>query len=101
MIPDYLLISSKALNTMPEADRQALLDLVPEIQKMADDGFQDFIKKSIDSSKSIGAQFNDDVDTAAFKERVQPLVDETVNANDVRKTLYAAIQEANAAHPAG
>lgn len=24
-----------------------------------------------------------------------------VNANDVRKTLYAAIQEANAAHPAG
>ena len=55
----------------------------------------------IDSSKSIGAQFNDDVDTAAFKERVQPLVDETVNANDVRKTLYAAIQEANAAHPAG
>ena len=101
MIPDYLLISSKALNTMPEADRQALIDLVPEIQKMADDGFQDFIKKSIDSSKSIGAQFNDDVDTAAFKERVQPLVDETVNANDVRKTLYAAIQEANAAHPAG
>ena len=101
MIPDYLLINSKALNAMPEADRQALLDLVPEIQKMADDGFQDFIKKSIDSSKSIGAQFNDDVDTAAFKERVQPLVDETVNANDVRKTLYAAIQEANAAHPAG
>ena len=59
------------------------------------------IKESIENSKSIGAQFNDDVDTAAFKERVQPLVDETVNANDVRKTLYAAIQEANAAHPAG
>lgn len=100
MIPDYLLISTKALNAMDDADRQALLDLVPEIQKLADDGFQDFIAESKANSESIGAQFNDDVDTAAFKQRVQPLVEETVNANDVRKTLYAAIQEANAAHPA-
>lgn len=100
MIPDYLLMSTKALDAMSDADREALLALVPEIQKMADDGFQDFIKESIANSEAIGAQFNDDVDTAAFKERVQPLIEETVNANDVRKALYAAIQEANAAHPA-
>lgn len=100
MIPDYLLISTKALDSMSDEDRQALLDLVPEIQQMADDGFQDFIEESKANSESIGAQFNDDVDVAAFKERVQPLVEETVNENEVRQTLYQAIQEANAANPA-
>ena len=36
----------------------------------------------------------------AFKARVQPLVDESVNENDVRKGLYDLVQQANAANPA-
>ncbi|MGB3954621.1 MAG: TRAP transporter substrate-binding protein [Brooklawnia sp.] len=100
IIPDYLLMSTKALDEMSEEDRQALMDLLPEIQKVANDGFAAFTQASIDHATSIGAQFNDDVDIAAFKERVQPLVDESVNENDVRKTLYERVQEANAANPA-
>ena len=100
IIPDYLLISTKALNAMSAEDQQALKDLVPEIQKIANDGFAAFTQKSIDHATSIGAQFNDDVDTAAFKARVQPLVDESVNENDVRKGLYDLVQQANAANPA-
>ncbi len=100
MIPDYMLMSTKALNAMPEADRAAFIKLIPEIQDMANAGFVDFVAESIANAEKLGAEFNDDVDTAAFKTRVQPLVDETVNANDVRKALYAAIQEANKANPA-
>ena len=100
IIPDYLLISTKALDAMSPEDQQALKDLVPEIQKIANDGFAAFTQKSIDHATSIGAQFNDDVDTAAFKARVQPLVDESVNENDVRKGLYDLVQQANAANPA-
>ena len=91
---------SMALNAMSAEDQQALKDLVPEIQKIANDGFAAFTQKSIDHATSIGAQFNDDVDTAAFKARVQPLVDESVNENDVRKGLYDLVQQANAANPA-
>ncbi len=100
MIPDYLLISTKALDGMSEEDRAALLALVPEVQKIANDGFAKFTEASIAHATEIGAQFNDDVDVEAFKKLVQPLVDESVNENDVRKGLYAIIQEENAAHPA-
>lgn len=100
IIPDYLLMSTKALDAMSPEDQAALMELLPEIQKIANDGFAAFTQESIDHATSIGAQFNDDVDVAAFKARVQPLVDESVNENDVRKGLYDLIQQANAANPA-
>lgn len=100
IIPDYLLMSTKALDAMSQEDQAALMELLPEIQKIANDGFAAFTQESIDHATSIGAQFNDDVDVAAFKARVQPLVDESVNENDVRKGLYDLIQQANAANPA-
>ncbi len=100
MIPDYLLMSTKALDAMSEADRAALMELVPQVQKVANDGFAAFTAESIKHATEIGCQFNDDVDTEAFKALVKPLVDESVNANDVRKALYAGIQAANKANPA-
>ncbi len=98
MIPDYLLVNTDALNSMGDTDKQALLDLVPEIVKMADDGFQSFDNESIKNSEKAGAQFNDDVDVAAFKAAVQPLVTESIN-NDVRRKLYQAVQDANTQFP--
>ena len=100
MLPDYLLMSTKALDKMSDEDQAALLEIIPEIQKLANDGFADFTEKSIEHATSIGAQFNDDVDVAAFKSLVQPLVESSVNENDVRKGLYQLVQDANAAHPA-
>ena len=100
MIPDYLVASTKVLNEMSEEDRQAFMDIVPEVQKVANEGFAAFTKSSLEHALSIGAQVNDDVDVAAFREAVQPLVTEGVQASDLRKRLYADIQAANAAHPA-
>ena len=99
MIPDYLLMSTKALDAMDEADRTALLELVPEIQDMADSGFADYIAESEEAAKAKGAQFNEVEDTQAFKDLVQPLVKESIN-NDVRQKLFDAVTKANAANPA-
>lgn len=99
MIPDYLLMSTKALEGMNEADREALLKLVPEVQDFADNGFADYIAESEAKAKEKGAEFNEVDDPAAFKELVQPLVTESIN-NDVRQKLFDAIGEANKANPA-
>ena len=99
MIPDYLIMNSDILNKMPEADRKALLDLVPEIAKIANEGFKnDYIPESIEAAKKKGATFVTDVDVAAFKAAVTPLVKESIN-NPVRQKLYDAVQQANAKYP--
>ena len=99
MLPDYLLMSTQALEAMPEADRQAFLDLVPETLHEASHGFLEFAKESRANSEKIGTTFIEDVDVAAFKAAVQPLVKESIN-NPVRQAIYDAVQKANTAHPA-
>ena len=99
MIPDYLLINSDALAAMSEADRKAFQDLIPGAVKAANTGFLEFVATSKAASQKTGAAFNDDVDTAAFKKLVQPLVTESIN-NPVRQKLYDAVQKANTANPA-
>jgi tripartite ATP-independent transporter DctP family solute receptor len=98
MIPDYLIMSSDVLAKMPEADQKALLDLVPEIAKLANEGFKDFVQVSIDAAKAKNANFVTDVDVAAFKAAVAPLVKEAIN-NPVRQKFFDAIQTANAKYP--
>lgn len=98
MIPDYLLINTDALAGMG-ADKDVFLGLVPDAIKAANDGFEEFVATSKANSEGIGAKFNDDVDVAAFKTAVKPLVDESIN-NPVRQALYDAVQAANAANPA-
>mgnify|MGYP000331897722 CR=1 FL=1 len=100
LMPDYLLINSKTLAGMDEADREALLGLLPEVQTAANDGMVEFANKSIAQSEAIGAQFNDDVDVAAFKALVAPQNLASVNQNDARIKLYEGVQAANQAHPA-
>ena len=94
MIPDYLIMNSDILNKMPEADRKALLGLVPEITKIANEGFRKFVDDSIAAAKAKGATFVTDVDVAAFRTAVTPLVKESIN-NPVRQKLYDAVQAAN------
>jgi tripartite ATP-independent transporter DctP family solute receptor len=95
MIPDYLIMNSDILGKMPEADRKALLGLVPEITRIANEGFKTFVDQSISAAKAKGANFVTDVDVAAFRSAVTPLVKESIN-NPVRQKLYDAIQAANA-----
>lgn len=98
MIPDYLLASSQTLDAMSEEDRQALLDLIPETVDESNSLFAEFVDESKAKSEEAGAEFVTDVDVDAFKERVQPLVDESIN-NPVREALYEAVQTANEEHP--
>lgn len=99
MIPDYLLINAGTLTDMSDEDREAFLGLIPDTVETANSGFITYAEESRAAAEAKGAQFNDDVDIAAFKERVQPLIDESIN-NDVRQGLADAIQAANEAHPA-
>lgn len=99
MIPDFLLMSTQSLEKMSEADRKILLDLIPETVKEANEGFATFVDESRAKSEAAGAEFVTDVDTAAFKANVEPLVKESIN-NPVRQALFDAVQAANKAHPA-
>lgn len=98
MIPDYLLINTSALEGMSEEDRAAFEELIPSLVESANTGFLDFIETSKAASEERGATFNDDVNVEAFRERVAPLVEESIN-NDVRQGLYDAVQEYNEQFP--
>jgi len=100
MIPDFLLMSTTVLDDMNEADRQALLDLIPEISAKASADFVPYVEESIENAEELGVQFNDDVDTEAFKELVAPMVDEYMSANALRTDMYTAIKQANEENPA-
>lgn len=94
MIPDYLLISTQTLEKMDPKDREIFLGLVPDAAKEANDGFKTFVEESKGKSKDAGATFVEDVDVAAFKTAVEPLVKESIN-NPVRQALFDAVQKAN------
>jgi tripartite ATP-independent transporter DctP family solute receptor len=97
MIPDYLLINTQILEEMPDEDREAFLDLIPDAVEEANSGFVTFAEESRAAAEELGAEFNDDVDTDAFKDAVAPLVEKSIN-NDVRQGLFDAVQAANEAH---
>lgn len=99
IIPDYLVMSTEVLEGMSEQDRNSLLELIPQVRAVAND-FDPFVRSSIEKAEAVGAQFNDDVDVDAFRERVQPLIQESVNVNQVRQQLYAGVEAANRKHPA-
>jgi tripartite ATP-independent transporter DctP family solute receptor len=97
MIPDYLLINTDVLAEMPDEDREAFLELIPGAVEEANTGFVGFVEESRAAAEELGAEFNDDVDTEAFEERVAPLVESSIN-NDVRQALFDAVQAANEAN---
>ena len=95
MIPDYLVMSTTVLKGMPEADRKALLELVPGAVDQANTGFLQYAADSKKASQESGAKFNDDVDVATFKAATSGLVKASINT-PVRQALYDAVQKANA-----
>lgn len=99
MIPDYLLMNTDILAGMSEEDRAAFTELVPSLVEDANTGFFEFIDSSRAASEENGAEFNEDVDVEAFRQRVAPLVEETID-NDVKQGLYDAVQRYNEQFPA-
>ncbi|SDE56797.1 TRAP transporter substrate-binding protein [Auraticoccus monumenti] len=99
MIPDYLLMNTDVLAQMSEEDRAAFTELVPALVEDANTGFFEFIETSRAASEENGAEFNEDVDVEAFRQRVAPLVEESID-NDVKQGLYDAVQQYNEQYPA-
>ncbi|MDR2895462.1 MAG: TRAP transporter substrate-binding protein [Propionibacteriaceae bacterium] len=99
IMPDYLVASTNALEVMSEEHRAALMDLIPEVAQVANDGFADFTADSLAHAESIGALVNDDVDIDAFKAVLTPFTKESIN-NDARQKLYDAALANNELYPA-
>ena len=91
MMPDFLIMSSKVLAGMTDDQRTIFTDgLVAASQEEAT-LWNKTVATAVTQAKAAGAKFND-VDTAAFKKAVQPLVDEKLAASPEAKKLYDAVQ---------
>ncbi|WP_207552935.1 TRAP transporter substrate-binding protein [Consotaella salsifontis] len=91
MMPDYLVINADLYNGLPDDVKTIFQE---ELAKAVDTeyaSFADSVAKAKADAEAAGAKFND-VDLAAFREAVKPLVESKLN-DDVTKTIYKKIRE--------
>lgn len=100
IIPDYLLISTKALNAMSAEDQQALKDLVPRIQKIATTTASPLSPRSRSITRPRSVRSSMTTSTPRPSRRASSRWSTSRSMNDVRKGLYDLVQQANAANPA-
>ncbi len=97
--PDYLVISSKTWEEMSSEDQRILTSLVRNAQESSDEKIDLYSENQLKDAIARGAKVNDDVDIAAFKQKVKPLIDGAIEGREGRQKLYDAIQKANSEHP--
>jgi tripartite ATP-independent transporter DctP family solute receptor len=92
IIPDPILMSKKVYDGLPPDLQQAMMKAGKASQEQFSQGFGKAIEKSLADMKAAGVKINE-VDKAAFRAAVKPMVDEFLKkADDKSRALYAAFQ---------
>jgi len=92
MFPDYLISNPKTLDRMEPECREFLESDIRNTTEEEGELWVEEIERSHELAEEAGAEFNE-VDIEAFREAVQPLVDERLD-NEVTRQLYADVREA-------
>ena len=92
IIPDPILMSKKVYDGLPADLQQAMMKAGKASQEKFSQDFGKYIEKSLADMKAAGVKINE-VDKAAFRTAVKPMVDEFLKkADDKSRALYAAFQ---------
>jgi TRAP-type C4-dicarboxylate transport system substrate-binding protein len=92
IIPDPQLVSKKAFDKLPADLQEAVLKAGKASQEQYSQIWAKAVNAEYDKMKASGVQINE-VDKEAFRQAVQPMIDEFLkNADEKTKTLYAAFK---------
>lgn len=92
MMPDFLIMNSKVLAKMTTDQKKIFTDGLIAASSEEATLWNKTVATAVKDAKAAGAKFND-VDTAAFKKAVEPLVKEKLAASPEAKKLYDAVQD--------
>lgn len=92
MQPDQVIVSTKFYDSMSAEDQVAFDQVFNDSINNEFEYYKESAETDVELAKEGGATFNTDVDKEAFKEAVQPVVDEYIEKSDFTKNLYDSIQ---------
>lgn len=92
MQPDQVIVSTKFYDSMSAEDQAAFDQVFADSVDSEFEYYKESAAEDVKLAEEGGATFNTDVDKEAFKEAVQPVVDEYINESDFSKELYENIQ---------
>lgn len=93
MVPDYLIVNSNLFNGMSAEEQQIFEEEFAAAVESEVALWDDSVTEAKAAAEEAGATFHE-VDTAAFKDAVQPLVDEKLAGSEEARRLYDAAQSA-------
>lgn len=95
MIPDILVMSSKALDMLTEEDRQIVMEAAIEATNAHKVAWDAAIDEAIVEAKDMGVTFIEDVDKEAFRNATAPMIERYRTKYPTVGTLLDAIATVN------
>ncbi|MEP7764351.1 TRAP transporter substrate-binding protein [Sanguibacter sp. 25GB23B1] len=92
MFPDYLIVNPETMADLSEEDRAVFTEAITAAIDEEAELWTAEVTKSTETAEAAGAEFNE-VDADAFREALEPLVDEKLT-NDVTQGIYDKVRAA-------
>lgn len=92
MIPDLLVMNSKALSDMSQQDQETLKKLCKEYTQREFEIWDQQLESAKAKAEAGGAKFSD-VDIKPFQQAVQPVIDNVVSKSASSKALYEEMRK--------
>ncbi|MDO5409181.1 MAG: TRAP transporter substrate-binding protein [Lachnospiraceae bacterium] len=93
IVPDWLLISNDAYDSLSEEDRAVFDKLCAEAIDKVQTQWDSDVKALMDSLDTSKVTITKDVDIDSFKKAIEPVNQELINKNSNIKKVYDAVQE--------
>lgn len=94
LVPDYLIAHPSVLADMNEEHRTIFEEELAAAVEEEGALWAEKVEEAIAAAEAGGAQFNDDVDSEAFRSILEPFSEESVPASDSAQALYQAARDA-------
>jgi tripartite ATP-independent transporter DctP family solute receptor len=94
MVPDYLIINPAVLAGMSEEHRAAFEEELATAVEEEGELWGVKVEEAIEGAEAAGAEFIDNVDAEAFREILEPFVEETIPQSESALRLYETTRAA-------